>query len=45
MAELDMEWKIVGKDYKLKVKSVLKDREANIDEFMKKNFLKFTLHI
>ena len=45
MAQLDMEWKIIGKDYKLKVKSVFKDREANIDEYMKKNFLKFTLHI
>ncbi len=47
MAELNMEWKVVGKDYKLKVRSCTDQLQpgANIDEFMKHYFLKFTLQV
>lgn len=47
MAQLSLEWKVVSKEYKLKVRSCTDQLQpdANIDEFMKHYFLKFTLQV
>ena len=49
LKELNFEWKIGSKDFKLKVRKVIDDSipldESAIDNYIKKNFLKFTMHV
>lgn len=49
LKQLNFEWQGISKDFKLKVRKVIDDTvpldESAIDTYIRKNFLKFNMHI